>query len=186
MKRSKFPEYPDASPVERANLDPNMKSMIPKLTAALALACTFTTSIPDAKASDITLDGYGYYKTSLSERYYGHDGKKQTGRKLYLGSGYYRSTSIGMDYLTNRSGNKSGSLSFEFWAMPYYGATSGIVLMTIGTSPLSAGQSKKHFNVKGNSVLLESKRYPELNIWEYTKKGWLFRDALDFTRKSYL
>lgn len=143
-------------------------------------------SIPEASATDVTLDGYGYYNRSNKMRYYGKDGTRQSGRYRYLGADYYRSTRIGMDYLTNRSNYRSGSLSFEFWAMPYYGATDGIVLMTLGTSPLPAGRSKRNFSATGYAVSLETYRYPELNIWEYTSEGWGFRDALSFTGKNPL
>jgi len=70
--------------------------------------------------------------------------------------------------------------------MPYYGADKGIVLMTIGSSPLSGTSSKKDFHVDGYAVSLDAYKYPELNIWEYTRNGWKFRDALSFTRKSLL
>lgn len=163
-----------------------MKSLLQKLTAGTALACAFAFAIPEASATDITLDGYGYYSRSNSMRYFGKNGKKQSGRYNYLGADYYRSTRIGMDFLTNRSQNKSGSLSFEFWAMPYYGATTGIVLMTVGTNPMPGGRSKRNFSVQKFGVSLETKRYPELSIWEYTRDGWDFRDALSFSRKSWL
>ncbi len=163
-----------------------MKSKIQQLTAAAAALCTLAVSAPKAEATVVTLDGYGYYSRSNYERFYGNGGKKQTGRIKYLQSDYYRKTEIGMDFLTNRSNNKSGSLSFEFWALPYYGATRGIVLMTIGTTPLNGGTSKKNFHVDGFAVSLDASKFPELNIWEYTRKGWKFRDALAFTRKARL
>ena len=163
-----------------------MKSMIQKMTAAAAILCTLSAAVPEAQAADIKLEGYGYYLRSRTERYYGGGGKTQTGRVKYLQSDYYRHTEIGVDFLTNYSTYKSGSLSFEFWAMPYYGATKGIILMTLGSSPLSADSAKKDFHADGYAVSLDAYKYPELNIWEYTSRGWKFRDALSFTRKSRL
>lgn len=163
-----------------------MKSKIQQLTAAAVTLCTFAASAPKAEAADITLDGYGYYSRSNYERFYGNGGKTQSGRVRYLQSDYYRKTEIGIDFLTNRSNSKSGSLSFEFWALPYYGATRGIVLMSLGTSPLNGGTSKRNFHGDGFAVSLDASKYPELNIWEYTRNGWKFRDALSFTRKARL
>ena len=163
-----------------------MKTMIQHLTAAAVALCTFAAVVPETQAANIRLDGYGYYYRFGGDRFYGNGGKKQSGRVKYLQSDYYRRTEIGIDFLTNRSNGKSGSLSFEFWAMPYYGADKGIVLMTIGSSPLSGTSSKKDFHVDGYAVSLDAYKYPELNIWEYTRNGWKFRDALSFTRKSLL
>jgi hypothetical protein len=163
-----------------------MNSMLRKLTVAATALCTFTAAIPETQAAEVRLEGYGYYLRSRTERYYGGGGKKQSGRVKYLQSDYYRHTEIGVDFLTNYSPYKSGSLSFEFWAMPYYGATKGIILMTLGTSPLSADSAKKNFHADGYAVSLDAYRYPELNLWEYTRKGWKFRDALSFTKKSRL
>ena len=111
---------------------------------------------------------------------------KQSGRKPYLGGGYYHKAEIAMDYITNRSTRRSGDLSFELWAMPYYGATSGVVLMTKGADALGGGGSYTNASPEGYAVLLDRRRFPELNLWEFTRRGWKFRDALSFSRKADL
>lgn len=155
------------------------------MIAAAALVVPASFVVPEADAADVRLDGYGFYSYSSKVRYYGK-GKKQGGRYSNLGADYYSSTRNGMDFLTNHSKSKSGSLSFEFWGMPYYGATSGVVLMTRGVNPLNGGRSIKNFRNSGYAVFLDEDRYPELSLWEFTRQGWKFRDALSFTTKDRL
>jgi hypothetical protein len=103
-----------------------------------------------------------------------------------LGAGYYHNVEIGIDFLTNHSTVSSGSLSYEFWAMPYYNATSGIILATHGVDSMKAGSSHSNFSRDGLTVLLNARRFPEQNLWELTRNGWKFRDVLRFTRKNLL
>jgi hypothetical protein len=91
-----------------------------------------------------------------------------------------------MDFVTNRSNGKSGSLSFEYWAMPYYGASKGIVLMTDSLKPIKGRDSNMDAQKSGKGVYIDRKRFPEINIWEFTRKGWKFRDALSFAYKDWL
>jgi hypothetical protein len=160
-----------------------MKTILHQL-AAIAL---FTAAaLPEAKATDVTLDGYGFYSLAHRLAFHPEPGLWQSGRKPYLGGGYYRKAEIGMDFITNRSTRRSGELSFELWAMPYYGATSGVVLMTKGLDSLGGGRSYRDRSPDGFAVLLDRRRFPELNLWEFTRKGWKFRDALSFPRKADL
>ncbi len=154
----------------------------PLAAAALALALF----APAASAAKLTLDGYGYYEFQSRNHYYGHGGAEQNGRYSYLGRGYYHKTEIGMDYLTNRSRRRSGDLSIEFWAMPFYGATSGTILMTRSRDSLGGGDSLENVDPRGQAISLDKRRFPEINVWEYTRRGWKFRDALTFTRKNRL
>lgn len=163
-----------------------MKSLTQHLaTAAIALLAVNAT-ISESQAAKVTLDGYGHYEYRTPEKYYLGSGPKQGGRYRYLGEGYYRKITIGVDYITNRSGKRSGDLSLEFWAMPYYKATTGITLLARAKDPLGAGKSYKDAPRDGRAVSLGRRRFPEINIWEYTRKGWKFRDALSFTRKNLL
>ncbi len=162
-----------------------MKSLVQKLTTAAAAALALALSMPEANAAKITLDGYGYYALKTKVTYYG-SAPKQSGRYSTLGSDYYHKLAYRMDFLTNRSNSSSGSLSYEFWAMPYYGATTGIVLLTRSVQPMRAQQSIKNASKEGLGVFLDARKFPEMNIWEYTRKGWKFRDALSFTRKIRL
>jgi len=162
--------------------------MIKNLTAVAALALAAVTVAPEAKAANVTMDGYGEYFTNNSPgavKYYGK-GVKQGGRYKNLGADYYHKAYITMDFITNRSNSGSGSLSFEFWAMPYKGATSGIILMTKGLDPLGRKQSYNGVTAKGYAISLDRSRFPETNLWEFTRNGWKFRDALTFPRKAYL
>ncbi len=161
-----------------------MKFISHKLAAAFSLFA-ITTSIPEARSAAVKLKGSGYY---LLGSYYvfSHGGKEQSGRYSYLGTDYYHKIEYGMDYITNTSGYRSGSLSYEFWALPYYGATSGIVLMTRGLGPLAGGQRYVNLYKYGWGISLNLYRYPEQNLWEYTSSGWKFRDSLAFTRKTLL
>lgn len=164
-----------------------MKSILCKLTVAAVAIAGMTSFAPKAEAAKLLLDGYGYYKVANKVKYYPQfKAPKQSGRYINLGADYYHKTSYGMDYLTNQSRAKSGDLSFEFWAMPYYGATKGVVLMTHGLKPIKARKTFSKVSAKGWAVDLDRRRFPELSIWEYTRQGWKFRDALTFDYKTWL
>lgn len=160
-----------------------MKSIITQLsTCALAMVALITTA-SETRAAKVTLDGYGSYSLSKTVKYYGSGGPSQSGRYRKLGSDYYKSAVIRMDFVTNRSTSKSGDLSFELWAMPYYGATSGIILMTRSIDPISADRSKSNISKDGKAISLDARRFPEFNLFEYTRYGWKSRDYLSFSRK---
>ena len=157
-----------------------------KFTTALAiLAATFGTVL-DTRASDLTLDGSAFYQLGSRITYYGGGGPNQSGRYASLGSDYYHKATIGSRWITNHSNSKSGDLSFELWAMRYYGATSGIVLMTRGLNPLYGGSYYSRVERSGHAVFLDRFRFPELDLWEFTRNGWKWRDALTFTKKDLL
>lgn len=162
-----------------------MTAIFKKLSLAAALAMTAATVAPEAKAANVTLDGYGQYFLGNTVKYYG-GGVKQGGRYKNLGADYYTKATIKMDFITNRSNAGSGSLSFEFWAMPYKGATTGIILMTKGLDPLPGRKSYNYVSAKGYAINLDRRRFPELNLWEFTRNGWKFRDVLSFPRKVWL
>jgi hypothetical protein len=161
-----------------------MKNHITR-TFLTAFASFTIFSASDSQAANVTLDGSGYYKFTSSARYLS-SGAKQYGRYSNLGADYYRTTTISMEWVTNRSSSNSGPLSFEFWGMPYYGADTGIVLMTRSADPLRAGRYYKNRRWQGSAVFLDEYRFPELNLWESTRNGWRFRDALSFRRKNLL
>ncbi len=162
-----------------------MKKIIHRITLAAALAFAGFLAIPDANATDLTLDGYGYY--SLGSRVsYRSSGASQSGRYRNLGADYYHNAEIGMDAITSRSSNRSGDMSFELWAMRYYDSTSGIVLMTRGVGYLRGYYSYRNIYRSGQAVSLDSYRYPETNLWEFTVNGWKFRDALKFPYTEWL
>lgn len=163
-----------------------MKSIIQQITAVAAVLFTVAVSVPESQAANIRLKGSGYYRLGSYYIFSHGDGKEQSGRYDYLGSDYYHKIEYGMDYITNTSGYRSGSLSYEFWALPYYGATSGIVLMTRGLSPLPSGARYVNLYRNGWGISLDRYRYPEQNIWEFTSGGWKFRDSLAFSKKTLL
>ena len=161
-----------------------MKSLLTSLTVAVAASFAFVA--PQANAAKITLDGSGYYELGTRFKFYS-GGVKQSGRYQRLGSDYYHKAVIGMDWITNRSRSRSGYLSFELWAMPYYGAKRGVVLMTRGLDPLRGGSYYFERAREGYAIFLDRRRFPEINIWELTnRRGWQFRDALSFRRKDVL
>lgn len=162
-----------------------MKSFIRNLTTAAIALFAVSASIPESQAADVRLDGFGFYSVRNKVNFYA-GGAQQSGRYRNLGSDYYHKATIEMDFVTNYSNGRSGNLSFEFWAMPFYGATSGIILMTRGLDPLPGGRSVKGLSREGLAISLGARRFPELNIWEHTRNGWKFRDSLTFTRKAYL
>ena len=163
-----------------------MKSIIHKLIAAAVAVSATGFVAPEARAADLRLEGYGYYEVANYVRFYAKP-PKQGGRfNKFRGGDYYHKAEIGMDFLTNYSNSRSGDLSFEFWAMPYFGATKGIILMTEGLSPIRANRSFRNLTGEGYAIDLDRRRFPELNLWEYTRKGWKFRDALSFDYKAWL
>ena len=48
--------------------------------------------------------------------------------------------------------------------------------------------SKAEFGVKwkGFAILLRQKRFPEINLWEHTRKGWKWRDKLSLKQARWL
>lgn len=163
-----------------------MKSLVQKITAAAIVLTAAATTLTESQAAAIRLDGYGYYANRGKINFYNGGGPKQSGRYSKLGSDYYHKVSYEMDFVTNHSGKQSGSLSYEFWAMKYYQATTGIVLMTRGLQPMKGYQSVESLQRTGLAVSIDRKRFPEINIWEYTRKGWTFRDALSFAYRDWL
>lgn len=138
----------------------------------------------NASAADLALRGYGSVSESNYESY--RYGASQTGRYSNLGEGYYRRTTIRVDRIRNYSRGRSGSTSFELWAMPYYGATSGTVLMTTSTGRIYGRSSKWYVKRTGNKVALDDYAFPELNLWEYTRNGWRFRDNITFSSDRWM
>lgn len=162
-----------------------MKSNIRHLVTAAVSLVTVITSTPASRAADLTLDGSGYYNLDSSE--YRSNGRYlQSGRYNSLGKTYYHSAEIGMDEINNNSSVGSGSLSFELWAMPYYGANRGPILMTYGLSPLRGGYYLSDVVAEGEAVSLDRYAFPELDLFEYTRKGWKWRDVLMFSYDDLL
>jgi hypothetical protein len=161
-----------------------LKSMTRFLTAAAAVIA-ISAPVPVAKAADIALDGPAYFSVAKKARYYS-GGAWQGGRYLNLGRGYYRRADLGIGAVDNYSPYESGDLSFEFWAMPFYGATKGVILMTTDIGWLEGDQSFVDLEMTGSARFLNRKRFPEMNLWEYTYYGWEFRDAFAFARRSRL
>lgn len=161
-----------------------MKNKITRTLLSL-LATTAAFSAPDARAANVTLDGSGYYTFNAPARYYAW-GADQSGRYSKLGADYYRSTTISMQWITNRSTSKSGPLSFELWGMPFYGADAGVVMMTRSVFALKGGKYYFEKRWTGASIFLDEVRFPEFSLWEYRPVGWRFRDALSFRRSNLL
>ena len=152
--------------------------------ASVAMVSMFG-GISGAKASDLALKGYGSVSESPYENYR-YNGAAQGGRYQNLGEGYYRRTTIRINRIRNFSNRRSGSMSFELWAMPYYGASSGTVLMTSNAGRVYGASSKWNVRRTGNKVALDDYAFPELNLWEYTRNGWRFRDNRAFSRNRWM
>ncbi len=163
-----------------------MKSIIHQFAAAAVAIISLATTSQSAKATNLTLDGSGYYDLDDTVNYYGGRGKKQSGSYKYLGRDYYHRAEIGMDLLSNNSKFRSGSLSFEFWAMDFFGADSGVVLMTNGLNSLKGRRGYEDLQTDGYAISLDEFRYPEISLWEFTRQGWKFRDALSFSSDDLL
>lgn len=162
-----------------------MKSIIQQSIAVAAVLFTVAGLIPESQAADMRLNGSGYYWLGNRE-VFSNSGKEQSGRYKNLGQDYYHKVEYGIDYVANNSYSSSGKLSYELWAMPYYGATSGIVLMTRQLGAFASRESKEDVWKNGYAISLNRNRFPEQSLWERTRNGWKFRDALTFSRKAYL
>jgi hypothetical protein len=155
-----------------------MKTIARNIVALLALAGIVSFAPSHSHAADLALEGTGSYSLGDTYRYYSK-GKKQGGRYRNLGSDYYQSARIRMDRVTNYSGYRSGSMSFELWATDYYDATSGIVVMTTGLNRLNQYRYYNKVNRGGFGLYLDDYYYPQLNLFEYAG-GWQWRDVLVF------
>lgn len=162
-----------------------MKIIVKFLTTAAIALSAIVLSFSEIRAADVRLEGYGDYILNNNESFFPR-APKQSGRYRNLGRDYYRKAEIRMEFISNLSRAGSGSLSFELWAMSYYGATSGVVLMTRGISPMRGGRSIEDASGTGYAVSIGAKRFPELSLWEYTRNGWKNRDHLTFEDKDYL
>ena len=156
-----------------------MKSIVKSLTAAAVALSAIALSTFEVRAADVRLEGYGEYFLNSNDAFFNR-APKQSGRYRRLERDYYRKTEIQIDLISNLSRTGSGSLSFELWAMPYYGATSGIVMMTRGLSPLRGRRSYEDVSVRGYALSLGEEKIPEFNLWEYTRRGWRNRSHLTF------
>ncbi len=162
-----------------------MQSIARKLAISATALFTLATSMPQASATDVRLDGSGYYILGRSDKFF-RSGTVQSGRYRNLGRDFYHRTEYGIDFIGNDSRNTSGTLSYELWALPFFGAQSGIILITRGIGPLRGGLEYKDVVKNGLAVSLNERRFPEQSLWEFTRKGWQFRDALSFSRKTIL
>src|SRR6478672_2375254 len=115
-----------------------MKSITHRFTIAAIALVAAVSSVPEARATLVSFGGTGSFNFTSKESYFS-GGRAQTGRYRNLGAGYYHSAEYTVKRITNKSSYKSASMSFEFWAMPYLGATSGPILMTYGLGPLGGG-----------------------------------------------
>ncbi|MFK7849403.1 MAG: hypothetical protein AB8D78_00360 [Akkermansiaceae bacterium] len=152
--------------------------------ASLAVITMFGSSNV-SKAADLDLRGWSSVKEGWYESYQ-YDGAWQGGRYRNLGEGYYRKTTVRVKRIQNYSRWRSGWTSFELWGMPYYGANSGTILMTTPTGRIWGWSSKWNVRRTGNKVALDDYAFPELNLWEYTRKGWRFRDNIPYSRDRWM
>lgn len=162
-----------------------MNTTMKNLVTAAAAVIAIGSSIPEAQATKVRFKGSGDYDLGSRVTYYA-GGRPQSGRYTNLGADYYHTTEIDVDQIVNRGTVRSGSLSFEFWAMPFYGATSGVVLMTTGLDPLKPGFHFSNVTHVGKAISLDRRRFPELELFEYTGTGWRSRDFLTFSNKDLL
>ncbi len=163
--------------------NPLMKTILSRIVIAVATVAA-STSLSSALPV-VSLDGSGAY--SLSDSDFRDSGRSlQSGRYRNLGRAYYHAASYDMDEINNNTNIRSGSLSFEFWGLRYYQAVRGPILMTYGLSPLGRGNFYQNAFAEGFAVSLGRFAYPELNLVEYTRRGWKWRDALSFSNPDDL
>lgn len=160
-----------------------MQFIARKLTIAATALAAIALSVPEARSADVRLEGTGYYKLVNRTEFY-QEGVEQSGRYRNLGRDYYHQIEYGVDFIGNDSNRRSGSLSYEFWALPFYGSTSGIIVMTRGVQSIPGRNNLDGVVRTGLGVSLHKRRFPEQSLWEFTRKGWKFRDALSFSRKA--
>jgi hypothetical protein len=107
-------------------------------------------------------------------------GAKQTGRFRNFGTGYYDTGYVSVSTIVNRSAVRTGSLSLELWATPYYGAAYGFVNFSRALNPLSARHyyptvfRSGLFRIYGANI---TAYYPRLNLYELSN-GWKLRAFL--------
>jgi hypothetical protein len=160
-----------------------MKTIVSRIAIAaitVAASTSYSSAIPL-----VSLDGSGAY--SLGNSDFRDSGRGlQSGRYRNLGRTYYHTASYDMDEINNNTNFRSGSLSFEFWGLSYYKALRGPVLMTYGLDPLGGDSYYQNAFAEGFAVSLNRYRYPQLNLVEYTRRGWKWRDALNFSNRDDL
>jgi hypothetical protein len=151
----------------------------------LGVPLCLLTSAVESHATSLSMFGtysYSYYAPS-----YYYSFVSQTGRYSSLGSGYYRSGTIRVGRIQNNNfSGRSGTLSFEFWGMPYYNANSGYTKFTRRLSPLYAGYGYSNVVKSGWMKHYGYTLYPELNLFEYTTSGWLWKRELKFSSSRAL
>ncbi len=162
-----------------------MKTIATTIIAASSVLLSIAGSTHQAAAADLTLDGTGYYELGNSE-FYLRRGASQSGRFANFGRNYYQNAELGISRITNNSVSRSGSMSFELWAKPFYSSTSGIIMMTRGFNPLSGGFNFPNVQTFGTAISLRQQRFPELNLYERGRRSWEWRDALSFSRSDFL
>ena len=148
--------------------------------------CWLSVSVQNSSAATLDISGTSrYYQSGYS--YYYPGGAWQSGRASNLGGGTYREGNIRVSRIDNlTSGGRSGTLSLEFWAMPYYGAQSGYIKMTRRMNPLYGGYYYYSIYRSGWMRMANQWRWPEFNLYEYTTSGWRWRDDVLFSSRGYL
>lgn len=161
-----------------------MKTSIAQFTIAAAVVFAFASTAPEAKCADVAFQGFGSYDVRSSERFFSRP-PRQGGRFRSLGADFYRRAEIEVDAVRNFSRGRSGNMSFELWAMPFFGASRGSVLMTNGLRPLNGRRSFRGVFATGFAVSLNQPGFAELSLWEFNRRRWRFRDALSFTNRDW-
>ena len=162
-----------------------MKLLPPDSSALIAVMMISLGTGPAARSSNVTIDGSGFTDLNSSVRYFGGE-VKQSGRFTSLGINHYRKAEFGVKWISNRSPHRTGNLGIELWAMPYYGADQGVVLMSRAVEPLAGAAYYFREEWKGFAILLRQKRFPEINLWEHTRKGWKWPDKLSLKQARWL
>lgn len=152
-----------------------MKTQVSRGTTAIGTALLFMVialSAPLAMAAKLKMDG-GFVTLGVDKaiRF-----TQQSGRYPDLGKNYYRTATIGCTAIRNTStAGRSGQLSLEYWALPYYTSKTGTPLMSVLLPSIKGGKRINNVNEIGPAAYYNAEGYVQLRLYEYTSGKWVLR-----------
>jgi hypothetical protein len=99
-----------------------------------------------------------------------------SGRYSNLGKNYYRTATIGCTAVRNISASgRSGQLSLEYWALPFFTSKTGTPLMSALLPSIKGGKKLSNVSKVGPAAYYNADGYIQLRLYEFSAGKWVLR-----------
>lgn len=99
-----------------------------------------------------------------------------SGRYPNLGRNYYRTATIGCTAVRNTSATgRSGQLSLEYWALPFFTSKTGTPLMSALLPPINGGKRLNNVSKVGPAAYYNADGYVQMRLYEFSAGKWVLR-----------